>query len=278
MKIAIASGKGGTGKTTVALAMARSCPGPVQYLDCDVEEPNGHLFLRPVIASSRTVSLAVPRLLPERCNHCGLCRDFCRFNAISSFGAGKGELIIFPELCHSCGGCFLVCPEQALVQEERAVGVVEQGHSGKIAFAHGRLRVGEAMAVPLIQAVREQAAEDGLVLIDAPPGTSCPFLAAVKGIDYVFLVTEATPFGLHDLQLAVAVLRQLALPFGVVINRSDLGDRRTALWCRSEGITIHLQIPFDHKIAADYAAGHGLIDSRPELEPVFAALLQEVSR
>ncbi|HET97841.1 MAG TPA: hypothetical protein ENN98_03975 [Desulfurivibrio alkaliphilus] len=158
------------------------------------------------------------------------------------------------------------------------MGVVEQGHSGKIAFAHGRLRVGEAMAVPLIQAVREQAAEDGLVLIDAPPGTSCPFLAAVKGIDYVFLVTEATPFGLHDLQLAVAVLRQLALPFGVVINRSDLGDRRTALWCRSEGITIHLQIPFDHKIAADYAAGHGLIDSRPELEPVFAALLQEVSR
>ncbi|MHB1348375.1 MAG: ATP-binding protein [Desulfobulbaceae bacterium] len=272
MKIAVASGKGGTGKTTVAVALAGAAPGPVQYLDCDVEEPNGHLFLRPVIEAGRDVTLAVPRALPDRCNHCGKCRDICRFNAITVFGK---ETMVFPELCHCCGGCFLVCPEQALVEEQRLLGRLEQGRSGEIAFVHGRLRVGEAMAVPLIHEVLAQAGRE-LVIIDAPPGTSCPFVAAVRGSDYVLLVSEPTPFGLHDLQLAVAVLRRLALPFGVIINRADLGDGRSEAWCEREQIPIHLRIPFDRKIAAGCGAGETLIESRPELRAAFAALPGEI--
>ncbi|OKY74419.1 MAG: (4Fe-4S)-binding protein [Desulfobulbaceae bacterium DB1] len=273
MKIAVASGKGGTGKTTVAVALACSAGGPVQYLDCDVEEPNGHIFLRPVFHGSREISLAVPRVLEEKCTWCGKCRDLCRFNAITVFGR---TIMVFPDLCHACGGCFLVCPEKAFVEERRVLGLLEKGRSGEIDFVHGRLRVGEAMAVPLIHAVLEEAAAEGLVIIDAPPGTSCPFVASVKEAEYVLLVTEATPFGLHDLKIAVAVLRKLGLPFGVIINRSDLGDVKTASWCRRENITIHSEIPFDRKIAEGYAAGVPLVDSRPELRQTFSSLLEEL--
>ncbi|MEW6594029.1 MAG: ATP-binding protein [Thermodesulfobacteriota bacterium] len=272
MKIAVASGKGGTGKTTVAVALARSAPGPVHYLDCDVEEPNGHLFIRPEMRLHHEITLTVPRLIEEQCSHCGECRDLCRFRAITLFG---DTTMVFPELCHSCGGCFLVCPERALAEDKRVVGVLEQGEAGAIAFTHGRLRVGEAMAVPLIHAVLAEATA-GLVIIDAPPGNSCPFVASVKDADYVLLVTEATPFGLHDLKLAVAVLRRLGRPFGVIINRADLGDDRTAGWCREEGITVHLAIPFDREIAAGYAAGLSLTESRPALRAAFASLLEEV--
>ncbi len=273
VKIAVASGKGGTGKTTVAVALACAAQGTVQYLDCDVEEPNGHIFLKPVFEASREVSLAVPRVIEEKCTWCGECRDLCHFNAITVFGR---TIMVFPDLCHSCGGCFLVCPEKAFVEERRVVGVLEKGRSGKIYFAHGRLRVGEAMAVPLIHSVLDEAADEGLVIIDAPPGTSCPFVASVKDAHYVLLVTEATPFGLHDLKIAVAVLRKLDLPFGVIINRADLGDSRTEAWCREEKIKIHMQIPFDRKIAEGYAGGTPLIDSFPELQPAFAVLLQEL--
>lgn len=273
MKVAIASGKGGTGKTTVAVALARVAGAGVQYLDCDVEEPNGHIFLQPVFHDQREITLTVPRVLEEQCSYCGQCRDLCRFGAITVFGR---TIMVFPDLCHSCGGCFLVCPEKAFVEEKRLLGVLEKGDAAGIDFVHGRLRVGEAMAVPLIGAVLAEARPGGLVLVDAPPGTSCPFVASVKDADYVLLVTEATPFGLHDLRIAVGVLRQLGLSFGVVINRADLGDNRTKTWCRDEEIPIHLEIPFDRKIAAGYAGGLSVIDSRPELRRAFIELLAEV--
>lgn len=273
MKIAVASGKGGTGKTTVSVSLALAAQGKVQYVDCDVEEPNGHLFLSPAMAASREVHLSVPRVLEERCNYCGKCRDLCRFKAITVFGR---TIMAFTDLCHSCGGCFLVCPEQALAEDKRLVGVVEKGDAAGIAFVHGRLRVGEAMAVPLIRAVKEECAGDGLVILDAPPGTSCPLVATIKDCDYALLVTEATPFGLHDLQLAVGVLRKLELPFGVIINRADMGDKGTERWCDREDITVHLQIPFDRKIAEGYATGEPLIASRPDLLASFALLLEEL--
>jgi MinD superfamily P-loop ATPase len=183
----------------------------------------------------------------------------------------------FPELCHSCGGCFLVCPEQAISESKRLVGLLEKGNAENIEFVHGRLRVGEAMAVPLIEAVKEEIDDSKLVIVDAPPGTSCPVVATIKDADYTLLVTEATPFGLNDLQLAVGVLRKLGRPFGVIINRSDLGDTQTENWCRKEDIMIHLKIPFDRKIAAGYAAGIPLIKSHPAFQRTFSSLLTELT-
>jgi len=273
VKLAVASGKGGTGKTTVSVSLALAAAGKVQYLDCDVEEPNGHLFLNPVIESRRDVNLVVPRVLEEQCNYCGKCRDLCRFNAITVFGR---TIMTFPDLCHSCGGCFLVCPEKAFAEEKRLVGVVEKGVAEKISFVHGVMRVGEAMAVPLIRAVKEECEDDGLVIVDAPPGTSCPLVATISDCDYALLVTEATPFGLHDLQIAVGVVRQLSRPFGVIINRADMGDDRTEKWCHAENIKVHMKIPFDRKIAEGYAAGEPLVISRPDLQASFAGLMEEL--
>ncbi len=273
MKIAIASGKGGTGKTTVAISLALATKGPAQYVDCDVEEPNGHIFLRPDITSSREIFLTVPGIIEEKCTFCGKCRDLCQFNAITVFGK---TIMSFPELCHSCGGCFLVCSDEAIAEEKRLIGVMEKGTAGKIDFVHGILRVGEAMAVPLIEAVKDEIDNDRLVIVDAPPGTSCPVVATVTNSDYTLLVTEPTPFGLHDLKLAVGVLRKLDIPFGVIINRSDLGDKKTEEWCHEEKIKIHMKIPFDRKIAEGYAVGAPLTESRPELHGSFAALLEEL--
>ena len=211
MIISVASGKGGTGKTTIATNLAVALGEPLQFLDCDVEEPNAHLFLKPVMSQSLEVHLEVPEIDPARCTLCGKCQEICQFNAIAVLPAAA---LNFPELCHSCGGCFLVCPEQALISRQRRIGTVEIGARGLVRFANGRLRVGEALAPPLIRRVREEAGEHGLIIIDAPPGTSCPVLAAVRGSDLVLLVTEPTPFGLNDLELAVAAVRELRLPRG----------------------------------------------------------------
>lgn len=272
MKIAIASGKGGTGKTTVAVSLALAANGPVQYLDCDVEEPNGHIFLQPAVQESREIRVTVPRVIEEKCSFCRKCRDICRFKAVTVFGR---TIMTFPELCHSCGGCFLVCPDRAIEEAERVIGHLDRGRAGEISFVQGRLRVGEAMAVPLIKAVKKEACEGNLVIVDAPPGTSCPVVATVLDCDYVLLVSEPTPFGFHDLTITVAVLRKLALPFGVIINRADLGDNRLEEWCGRENIPIHLQIPFDRAIAEGYAAGVPLVECRPELKDDLQDILAE---
>ena len=274
MIVAIASGKGGTGKTTVAVNLARCAEGSVSLLDCDVEEPNCHIFVKPEIHRREPVTVPVPVVDESKCTACGECGRICQYHAIVSL---KPEPLVFPEMCHGCGGCMRVCPTKAITEVPREVGVVEIGRSGGVTFVRGVLHVGEAMAPPVIRAVKRHIAREGLTIIDAPPGTSCPVITSVRGSDFVVLVTEPTPFGLHDLQLAVETVRQLDLPFGVVINRSDAGDERVALYCKEEGIPVLAEIPDDRRIAEAYSRGQIAVDVLPEVRPWFLRLYEEVS-
>ncbi len=275
MIITIASGKGGTGKTTIATNLAAALEGPVQLLDCDVEEPNAHLFLKPEIQRSYEFQLEVPEIDLEKCTFCGKCQEICQFNAIAVL---PEMALTFPELCHSCGGCFLVCPEDAVKSRTRTIGVVEVGYRGNIRFVHGRLRVGEAMAPPLIRRVKAEAEPDGLTIIDAPPGTSCPVVTTLWGSDAVILVTEPTPFGLHDLELAVGAVRELGLPMGLVINRTDLGDRRVHDYAARENIPILLEIPFDRQAAKIYAQGGLLVEELPQWRGFMETLFTNLNK
>lgn len=273
MQITIASGKGGTGKTTIAVNLALSIEGKVRLLDCDVEEPNCHVFLRPEIHDTETVGIPVPVVDAEKCAACGKCSNLCQYNAIAAM---KKKTLVFPELCHGCGGCALICPENAITETSREVGVVETGRAGHIEFVHGRMRVGEAMSPPLIRAVRRHAKKDALTIIDSPPGTSCPVIAALKDSDYVILVTEPTPFGLHDLTLAVDTVRKMNIPFGVVINRADVGDGRVRNYCAEQAIAVLLEIPHDRRIAEAYSRGQPMVEALPALRREFISLLARV--
>jgi MinD superfamily P-loop ATPase len=277
-RIAIASGKGGTGKTTVAtnlVVQAAESGHSVVYGDCDVEEPNGHLFLCPKIETSRPFSLEVPSVIQERCTGCGRCGEVCVYSAIVVINK---KVLTFPELCHSCGGCWLACPEDAIEQGAREIGVVETGGAlDLVDFVQGRLRIGEAMAPPLIKAVKQGAPDVDLQVFDAPPGTSCPVIQTVRDVDYVMLVTEPTPFGLNDLRLAVEMLRELNKPFGVVINRADLGDDGVSRYCAEEEIEILEEIPDDRKVAEAYARGDIAVRVFPEYRRLFQDLLDKVT-
>ncbi len=277
MKIAIASGKGGTGKTTVAVSLALSHDSPVTFADCDVEEPNSHIFLEPDITGSRVFSLQIPDIDEERCNYCGKCREICRFNAITIFGK---TIMSFPDMCHSCGGCFLVCDQGAIREKERAVGTVEWGRTKGIEFFQGRLRVGEAMSSPLIKEVKKQAEgrQTDLTILDAPPGTSCPVIKTVRDTDFVILVAEPTPFGLHDLKLASSTIATLGIPMGVVVNKSGIGDRAVENWCRDQGMPILMNIPFSRAAAEAYATGRPLVELQRELKTDFKKLIEGISR
>jgi MinD superfamily P-loop ATPase len=268
--LCVASGKGGTGKTTIATNLAVALEEPVHLLDCDVEEPNAHLFLRPQMSASLDFAVEVPEINVDKCTLCGKCQEICQFNAIAIL---PETALTFPDLCHSCGGCFLVCPEDAVISSPRVVGRVETGHRGEVTFAHGRLRVGEAMAPPLIRRVKREIPPRGVTIIDAPPGTSCPVVTTVWGSDFVILVTEPTPFGLNDLELAVGVTRKLQLPCGLVINRADLGDRRVHDYAARESLPILLEIPFDRQAAEIYAQGGLLAEALPRWRAMMKALL-----
>jgi MinD superfamily P-loop ATPase len=259
--ISVASGKGGTGKTTVAVGLA-IVSGRAQLLDCDVEEPNAHLFLHPRLTERSPVSIPVPEVDVTRCTRCGRCAEACQFHAIAVMGK---LVLVFPELCHGCGACTLACPEDVIREVPREVGMVESGKAGKIGFVHGRLNVGEPMATPLIRAVKAHLDTRRLAIIDAAPGTACPVVEAVKGSDFCLLVTEPTPFGLSDLRLAVEVMEKMAVPCGVVINRSGEGDETTESFCTSKGLPLLGRIPFDRRIAEAYAHGQHPIHALPEL-------------
>ncbi len=273
MIISVASGKGGTGKTTVSTNLAISLDTDVRFLDCDVEEPNAHLFLQPIIDDVETVTTPVPVVDEDKCNLCGKCGEICQFKAIVVIGE---TVLPFQELCHSCGGCMEVCPEKAITETGRKLGIVERGHRNGLEFVHGKLRVGEAMSPPLIRKVRSFQQPDRLTIIDAPPGTSCPVIAAMKGADFVLMVTEPTPFGLHDLKLAVGAVQILGIPCGLVINSSDIGDDRVRVYAEQENIPILMEIPFDRKIAEAYSRGELLVEVMPEWKERFAALYQRI--
>jgi MinD superfamily P-loop ATPase len=278
LRIAVASGKGGTGKTTVAtnlaLAMARRGRS-VTYLDCDVEEPNGHIFLAPQMHESRDVSIPVPMVDEERCTFCGACDEACRFSAILVL---MDNVVTFPELCHGCGGCSLACPEDAVLEVPRNIGSVHLGTADEgVRFAGGELDVGQALSPPVIRAVKETAPDAEVTVVDAPPGTTCPAIEAVKDADVALLVTEPTPFGLNDLGLAVEMVRNLGVPLAVAVNRSDIGDERVHDYCAREGIDVLLQIPDDRRIAELYSDGIPAVREMRDLEERLASLADDLA-
>ena len=269
MIISIASGKGGTGKTTVATNLAVALDSAVQLLDCDVEEPNAHLFINPSFEETETVFLPVPEVDEEKCTYCGKCGEICQFKAIAVVNE---NVLVFAELCHSCGGCMAVCPEDAITETGRELGIIQKGHRNGIEFIHGKLRIGEAMSPPLIKKVLSYTDPARLTIVDAPPGTSCPVIESMKKADFVLLVTEPTPFGLHDLKLAVGAVRILDIPCGLVINRSDLGDDKVKKYADQENLPILLEIPFDRQIAEAYSRGEILVEVIPEWKERFLEL------
>ena len=245
------------------------------FLDCDVEAPDAHLFLDPVWEEERAVELLVPEILQDRCTLCGQCAEVCQFNALALLGE---QIMVFPELCHGCGSCTLICPDEAIREVPRALGRIQSGKARGIPFHHGLLNVGEAMAVPVIHALKESGspAPGQVTILDAPPGTSCPMVETVKGTDFVILVTEPTPSGLHDLELAVEAVRALGIPQGVVINRDGIGDERVEEFCRREGLPVLLRIPFQRDIAEGMARGETLMGLRPSLGEELRTLMDEI--
>ncbi len=273
MVIAVASGKGGTGKTTIAANLAWVAEKPVQLLDCDVEEPNVHLFLNGPPENETFVTLPIPQIDAERCNGCGECSRFCSFNAIAVV---KGTPLIFPELCHACGGCARVCPQGAISEKEERIGAVQERRVGGIHLVTGLLTVGLSLAPPVVRAVKARSDQDMPVVLDAPPGTGCPVVAALQGADFALLVTEPTPFGLHDLRLAVELVRKLEIPFAVVVNRVGIGDERVHRFCSDEGIPIFSEFPDDRRVAEAYSRGKLLVEALPHWRPLFVDLWKKI--
>lgn len=274
MKIAIASGKGGTGKTTIAVNLALSL-GNVQLLDCDVEEPNCNLFLEHDMEEFENVTLPVPLVNNEKCDLCGDCANFCQYNAIAAL---PSNIMVFPKLCHGCGGCAIVCSENAIEEESRVIGVIERSvNRNGVDLWQGLLSIGEPMASPVIRQLQDHISEDtNVAIIDSPPGTACPVIASLSGMDYCILVTEPTPFGLYDLILAVDVVRQLKLPFGVLINRCDVGDDQVEKYCISEDIPVLMKIPNDRNIAVLYSKGIPFVMQLPGWNDRFANMFADI--
>lgn len=276
LKIAIASGKGGTGKTTLStnLAAALAHDGrAVQYLDCDVEEPNGHIFLKPRWDSAEDVTVGVPQVDLDKCTGCGKCGQLCQYSAIVAM---KGAALVFDPLCHSCGGCMAICPTGAIKEVPRKIGTVQHGCSNGMAAGQGVLDIGAIQSPAVIRHLKKGIGDKGVVILDAPPGTSCPVIEAIRGCDVVLLVTEPTPFGLNDLELAVGMVRQLNIPFAVAINRCDMGDDGVVRYCRRETIPILMEIPNDRRIAEAYSRGEMMIETMIDYRKKFIQLFESI--
>lgn len=275
MIFAIASGKGGTGKTTVAASLASLWKTPVTAMDLDVEEPNLHLFLRPRIKSSRKAYIEIPEADESKCSLCRACADLCQFKAVTIMA---DTLLTFPEMCHGCGGCLEICPENALRPSRRELGDIEAGSIDSGRFIMGRLRIGEAMSPPLMRQVKQQLADtDEDVIIDAPPGVSCPAVSAVSDADCIVLVTEPTPFGLHDFTLAFKAFSPFGKPMGAVINRAGIGDESVQSFCRENNIPVWAEIPYDRTIAQAYSSGRVVAEAVGSLRPAFLSLMQSMT-
>jgi len=272
MIISVASGKGGTGKTTIATSLALSIPN-VQILDCDVEEPNSHIFIKPVIQKKTPVFIPVPKIDESRCTYCGKCKQVCQYNAIAVL---KDTTLVFAELCHGCGSCAYFCPQKAITEVDKEIGFIEIGYKNDLQFVHGKLNIGQAMSPPLIRAVKKYINPTRVNIIDAPPGTSCPVIESIKGSDFCILVTEPTPFGLNDLVLAVEVVKKLKIPYGVVVNRSDLGDNKTDQYCQAEKIPILMKVPFEREIATAYSQGISIVEILPAYKNSFGQLFKYI--
>ncbi len=273
MIISIASGKGGTGKTTVAVALAKSFLQRIQLLDCDVEEPNTHIFIKPKIDCKVAANVLVPTIAMDKCTLCGKCADICAFNALA---ITNNKTLVFAELCHSCGACQYLCPQQAISEIAKEIGTISIGQKEHIHFVQGKLNIGEVVAIPVIKSVKQNMLPDQLTIIDAPPGTSCPMIEAVKDSNFCILVTEPTPFGLYDLRLAVKVSIKLNIPCGVIINRSDSKDEIIESYCQQNSIPILLKIPFKRAIATAYSEGVNIVDAFPEYKECFRKVLASI--
>ncbi len=282
MIISIASGKGGTGKTSIAVNLAFSLSNlenNVYFYDCDVEEPNSHIFLKPKIADKKRVNQFFPSLNPDLCKYCGKCAELCNFNAIAVIKPNKrinGKWMLFDHLCHGCGLCIYFCPYNALKEKERPIGVIRYGKTDNIYFCDGNLIVGESIAPPIIKEMKKSMPNNETVIIDSPPGTTCPMVETVRNTDFCLLVTEPTPFGLHDLKLAIEVLENLKIPFGVAENKSDKHNKLIKNYCKEMNIPILLEIPFDREIAKIYSEGKILVKEKPEYENQFINLFNEI--
>ncbi|OHB59531.1 MAG: (4Fe-4S)-binding protein [Planctomycetes bacterium RBG_13_46_10] len=274
--IAIASGKGGTGKTTIATNLAHTASAlgqKVQYIDCDVEEPNGHIFLKPRITASREITVDVPQVDMEKCTACGKCGQICQYGAIVCI---KEHVLTFEQLCHSCSGCFRICPANAINAKPLKIGDIELGKAGEIDFVDGRLQIGNVRTPTLIKEVKKLIKKDCLTILDVPPGTSCPVVEAVKGVDFVLLVTEPTPFGLNDLKLAIELVRVMNLPFAVAINRYGIGNEDLEKYCEAENIDIVMKLPDDRRIAEAYSTGQIILDALSEYRQRFSELYEYI--
>ncbi|MBN1367469.1 MAG: ATP-binding protein [Dehalococcoidales bacterium] len=275
MIVSIASGKGGTGKTLIATSIALSLKDniKVQLLDCDVEEPNDHIFLKPAITNTELVSIPVPKIDLHKCTFCRKCAQICAYNAIAVL---PGDVLVFKQLCHGCGACSYLCPERAIFEEMMDIGVVESGNAQGIHFTHGRLNVGEAMATPVIRKVKDQIKRDGIALIDVPPGTSCPVVESVKGSDFCILVTEPTLFGLNDLELAVDTVQTLNIPCGLILNRAGTRDVIVEEYCRKNNLPLLMKIPLDLETARLYSRGITLAEGKLEWRDKFVEVVRKV--
>lgn len=272
MIISIASGKGGTGKTTVAVNMAQAIKY-VQFIDCDVEEPNAHIFLKPSIKNIEKVKVLVPKVNYQFCDFCGKCAEFCQYNAIAVF---EEQVLVFPEICHNCGGCKIVCPQKAISEYETTIGKIRKGVSGNIEFLDGLLNITQPSSVPIIKKLKSYISKTSPVIIDSPPGTSCSMIETVEESDFCILVTEPTPFGLNDLKLAVGVVKKMNIRYGVIINQSDIGDDKVKQYCLNDNIEVLMEIPYSRKIAEAYSKGESLISALPEYKFKFKELYDKI--
>lgn len=277
MQIVVASGKGGTGKTTVATSLALAARESVRFMDCDVEAPNAALFLNPSFDNRKEVGILLPVVDEALCTYCGKCSEVCEFHAIAVIGK---KTLVFPELCHGCGSCTLVCPEKAISERLDVMGVLESGVTATgMDFAQGVMNVGEPMAVPIIRELKkwEPANPSAIEIRDAPPGASCPVVETIRGADFALLVTEPTPFGLHDLKQVVGITRELGIPAGVVVNRDGIGDNAVEAYCAEAGLPILLRIPMERRFSEAIASGKTLVDAAPEYRPAFRVLLEDIT-